>query len=326
MSVYVCGSIAFDYLMHFPGLFREHILPDNLDRLSVSFLADSMRRAYGGVGANIAYSLGLLGEKPFLVGAAGADFGDYRSWLASAGVDTSHVKVVADKFTSSFFVSTDDANSQIATFYIGAMAHADEVSLLDVGVRQGDIVVVSPDKPEAMILHCEEAKRLGARLVFDPSQQIPRLSGGQLATAIHGTYALAVNEYEYAMLREKTDLGEASLRAEVEILIVTKGEEGSTVFMGDRCLAVPSMIPARVADPTGVGDAYRAGFIKGLIAGLSLETCGRMGSTAACFVLEQVGTQEHRFTREEFAARYRGAFCSDSARDSEAASVAAALA
>ncbi|MHB0877997.1 MAG: carbohydrate kinase family protein [Anaerolineae bacterium] len=326
MNVYVCGSIAFDYLMHFPGLFREHILADNLDRLSVSFLADSMRRAYGGVAANIAYSLGLLGEKPYLVGAVGADFGDYRTWLAGAGVDTRHVKVVPDKFTSSFFVSTDDANSQIATFYIGAMAHADEIALPEVGVVGGDFVVVSPDKPEAMVMHCRQAKQIGARLLFDPSQQIPRLSGEQLTEAIHGAYALAVNEYEFAMLREKTGLDEARVRAAVDVLIVTKGEQGSQVFEGDRCLTVPSMPPTRVVDPTGVGDAYRAGFIKGLIAGLDLDTCGRMGSTAACFVLEQVGTQEHRFTHDDFVARFRQAFCGGNPLDGEAASVAAALA
>jgi len=175
-------------------------------------------------------------------------------------------------------------------------------------------------------MHCAEAKDLGALLLFDPSQQIPRLSGEQLAAAIRGAYALAVNEYEFAMLKDKTGMDEAGIRAAVEILVVTRGEEGSTIFCNDTCLQVPTIVPSRVVDPTGVGDAYRAGFIKGLLAGLRLATCGRMGATAGCFVLEHAGTQEHRFTREEFGARYRSAFCGDSDADGEAADVAAALA
>lgn len=304
MNVFVCGSIAFDYLMRFPGLFREHILPENLDCLSVSFLVDEMRRAYGGSGANIAYNLGLLRERPYLVGAAGSDFDEYRTWLEAAGVDTTNVLVVPDKFTASFFVSTDNVANQIASFYIGAMERADEVSLYKAGVSAEDIVIVSPDKPAAMLLHAREAKELGARLIFDPSQQIPRLSGSELAQAVHGAYALTVNEYEYALFKERTGYSDQRIREEVSVVVVTRGERGSSIYMGGDCHEISCARPRRLGDPTGVGDAYRAGLLKGLIAGLDLPTCGRLGALTACFVVEQVGTQEHRFTPEEFLERY----------------------
>jgi len=308
VRIVVSGSIAFDYLMHFPGRFKEHILPENLDSLSVSFLVDEMRRGYGGCGPNIAYSLALLGERPLLVGSAGSDFGDYRAWLEGNGVDTSNVLIVPHKYTASFFVSTDDAASQIATFYIGAMEEADKVALGDVGVAEGDIVIVSPDKPAAMLRHAEEAKALGARLIFDPSQQIPRLTGSELGQAAHGAFALTLNEYEYALYKDKTGQTDERIRAEVEVLVVTRGERGSDICRRGEEHSVPSATARATGDPTGVGDAYRAGLIKGLAAGLSLPTCGRIGSLAACFVVEQTGTQEHRFTPDEFIARYEQSF------------------
>jgi adenosine kinase len=308
MKIVVCGSIAFDYLMHFPGAFREHILPANLEALSVSFLADSMRRSYGGVGANIAYNLGLLGEHPLLVGSAGRDFDEYGKWLRAAGVDTSGVLVVEDEYTSSFFVTTDDTGSQIATFYVGAMSHADETSLKEAGVTADDIVIVSPDKPEAMLLHVAEAKELGARLVFDPSQQIPRLSGPDLTAALDGCYALTLNEYEYAMLKNKTGLSDEQVRKAVPVLVVTAGSQGSGIWAGGEYYSIPSAPVRAVADPTGVGDAYRAGLVRGLTAGLDWPICGRMGSVAACYVVEHAGTQEHRFTPQEFVDRFRDAY------------------
>ena len=308
MKLLVSGSIAFDYLMSFPGLFREHILPENLDSLSVSFLVDHMRRAYGGCGPNIAYNLALLGERPLLIGAAGQDFGEYRSWLESSGVDTSNVLVVADEFTASFFVSTDREGNQIATFYIGAMDQADRVSLHDAGVEPDDIVIVSPNKPEAMIRHAAEAKEAGARFVFDPSQQIPRLTAEELVEAMRGAYVLALNDYEYALLKAKTGYSDQQVQEQVEALIVTHGAKGSSIWVGGERISVPSVRPVREVDPTGVGDAYRAGLLKSLAAMLDWETCGRMGSLAACYVLEEGGTQEHRYTREDFLRRYQEAF------------------
>ncbi len=311
MRLLVTGSIAVDYLMSFPGCFQEHILPDRLDSLSVSFLADRMRRGFGGVGGNIAYTLALLGERPLLVGAVGQDFGEYRAWLESRGVDTSAVLVKDDDFTASFFVTTDTAGNQIASFYVGAMSFADEISLASLGVTSEDIVVVSPDKPEAMLLHAREAKEAGARLIFDPSQQIPRLSGEQLVEAVQGAYALTVNEYEYALLKGKTGLTDAQIGEAAEVVLVTKGEHGSEIRTAQGRVEVPPVAPATLVDPTGVGDAYRAGLLKGLSRGLDWSVCGRMGSLAASYVLEHTGTQEHFFSAEQFAARYAEVFGPD---------------
>ncbi len=311
MRLLVTGSIAVDYLMSFPGRFQEHILPDRLDSLSVSFLVDRMRRSFGGVGANIAYTLALLGERPLLVGAVGQDFGEYRAWLDGKGVDTSAVLVKEDDFTASFFVSTDLSGSQIASFYVGAMNYADEISLHSLGVTADDIVVVSPDKPEAMLLHAREAKEAGARLIFDPSQQIPRLGGEQLIEAVQGAYALTVNEYEYALFKSKTGLDDAEVGEAAQVVLVTKGEHGSEIRTARGLVEVPCVVPGALIDPTGVGDAYRAGLIKGLARGLDWNACGRMGSLAASYALEHTGTQEHHFSPEQFAARYAEAFGPD---------------
>lgn len=311
MRLLVTGSIAVDYLMSFPGRFQEHILPDRLDSLSVSFLVDRMRRSFGGVGANIAYTLALLGERPLLVGAVGQDFGEYRAWLEGKGVDTAAVLVKEDDFTASFFVSTDLAGNQIASFYVGAMNYADEISLHNLGVTGDDIVVVSPDKPEAMLLHAREAKEAGARLIFDPSQQIPRLSGEQLIEAVRGAYALTVNEYEYALFKSKTGLDDAELGQAAEVVLVTKGEHGSEIRTAQDLVEVPCVVPGSLIDPTGVGDAYRAGLIKGLARDLDWSACGRMGSLAASYALEHTGTQEHHFSPEQFAARYAEVFGPD---------------
>jgi len=308
VRVIVSGSIAFDYLMHFPGRFSEYILRENLDCLSVSFLVDSLSKRYGGCGANVCYNLALLGEEPLLVGAAGSDFSDYREWLESNGVDTTGVLIAEGLFTSSFFVSTDEVGSQIASFYVGAMACADQVSLGDLGVGPGDLVLVSPSKPEAMLLHAREAKELGARLLFDPSQQLPRLDGEHLREAMDGAFALTVNEYEYALLKEKTGYSDDQVRSSVELLVVTCGAEGSNIWAHERHVLVPCVRARELVDPTGVGDAYRAGLMKGLLAGLDLAECGRIGSTAACFVAENVGTQDHRFTPDQFMERYEQAF------------------
>lgn len=312
MRLFVTGSIAIDYIMRFPGLFEEHILPDRLNSLSVSFLVDRMRQSYGGVGGNIAYTLALLGEKPVLVGSVGGDFGPYRQRLKDVGVDTSGVLVKPDDFTASFFVSTDQRGNQIAFFYMGAMNYADEIDLAAVGVQAGDVVVVSPDKPAAMCLHAHQAKELGARLVFDPSQQIPLLSGDDLRETATGAYALTLNDYEFALFKGKTGMSDEDIRRSVEVVLVTKGEAGSELWTQGDVVRVTCAAPREVVDPTGAGDAYRAGLIKGLAHGLEWNTCGRVGAMAACYALEHSGTQEHRFTIEEFVARFTDAFGEDS--------------
>lgn len=308
MSIVVTGSLAFDYLMSFPGCFKDHILAESIDVLSVSFLVDSMRKERGGCSSNIAYSLALLGECPTIMATAGQDFCDYRQWLDAHGIDTSGIVEIEDEFTASFFVSTDLDNNQIASFYTGAMAKAHTLSFRDLKKDRIDVAIISPNDPTAMRQYAEECKALGIPYIYDPSQQIIRLSGEELLAGALGSRMLIVNEYEFDMMKKKTNLDDAGLRALTEILIVTRGENGSSIMVSDDCLDIPIMPAKRVADPTGVGDAYRAGIIKGMIHRLPWEITGRMASLAATYVIEHDGTQNHHYTLGEFVARYHSEF------------------
>ena len=306
MKIVVTGSIAFDYLMSFPGKFTEHLLEDHLDKVSLSFLVDTMDKRRGGCAPNIAYTLALLGERPYLMATAGEDFGEYRHWLDAAGVDTSLVKDVAGKFTASFFCSTDQDNNQIASFYTGAMANASELSFR--GVDGVDIAIISPNDPGAMVQYAEECRALGLRYIFDPGQQCARMSGDELREPIAGASALISNDYEFEILRQKTGLDEAALVEQAGVLIVTKGESGSTIVTATGRIDVPAVPPRRIVDPTGVGDGFRAGFLKGLALGASYEVSARIGSVAATYVLEHLGGQSHAFRWDEFVRRYREHF------------------
>jgi adenosine kinase len=309
MKLIVTGSIAFDYLMSFPGKFTEHLLPEHMHRVSLSFLVDSMDKRRGGCAPNIAYTLALLGERPQLLATAGQDFADYRSWLEAAGVDTSLVKVVGDKFTASFFCSTDSANNQIASFYTGAMANAAELSFRTVpGLQDDGLVIVSPNDPDAMVQYAQECSTMGIRYIWDPGQQCARMDGTQLAEGITGAHMVIVNDYEFELLRQKTGMSEEDVQQQAAILVVTRGEHGCTVMSrGDR-VDVPAVAPHRMVDPTGVGDAFRGGFMKGLAAGASHEVCARLGSVAATYALEHLGGTSHAYSMAEFTARYEEHF------------------
>jgi|SRR5579862_728323 len=302
MRIVVTGSIAFDYLMSFPGKFTEHLLPDHLARVSLSFLVDSMDKRRGGCAPNIAYTLALLGERPKLMGTAGQDFSDYRQWLDAAGIDTSLVATVPGKFTASFFCSTDSANNQIASFYTGAMAHAAELSFRTAGAV--DLVIISPNDPSAMTQYAEECRVLGIPFIFDPGQQCARMSGDELADGIRGADIVICNDYELELIRQKTGLGETEILAAAKSLVVTRGEHGSTVSGRLGHVSVPAVPPKQIADPTGVGDAYRAGFMKGLARRADAKTCARLGSVAATYCLEHLGGQSHAYTWDEFSRRY----------------------
>jgi adenosine kinase len=310
MDIVVTGSIAFDYIMSFPGRFREHILPDQLDNLSLSFLVDSMKKQRGGCAANIAFNLALLGECPRVMATAGNDFGEYRVWLEAHGVDTSAVQEFQDEFTSSFFVSTDLEQKQIASFYIGAMGRASELSFKRLN-RRPDVVIISPNDPNAMTAYVRECKELGLAYIYDPSQQIVRLSDQDLRDGIAGSRITIVNDYEFEMLRSRLHMDEAAMLDCTQTLIITRGEAGSTILERDFKIDVPSVLTARPIDPTGVGDAYRAGVLKGLALGLPWATIGRMAGLAATYVLENHGPQNHHYTREEFIQRYRTYFGDD---------------
>jgi adenosine kinase len=306
MNIVVTGSIAYDYLMSFPGSFTEHFLPEHMDRISLSFLVDTMDKRRGGCAPNIAYTLALLGEKPLLMGTAGEDFGEYRVWLDAAGVDTRHVKQISGKFTASFFCSTDRNNNQIASFYTGAMAHAGELSFRD--LHDCGLAIISPNDPDAMVQYAGECRTLGLRYIFDPGQQCARMSGDQLAEGVVGAAIVICNDYEFELLKQKTKLDEAAILEHSETLIITRGEHGSSILTTSEHTRVPAVMPRRIVDPTGVGDAFRAGLMKGLALGLSPAVAAQLGSVAAAYVLEHLGGQSHAYTLAEFMARYEEHF------------------
>jgi adenosine kinase len=307
-KIAITGSTAFDYLMTYPGRFKEMLLKENLDKISVSFLVDELSRHRGGVAPNIAYTLALLGERPIVVSTAGQDFGEYRAFLEQAGVDTGGTRVHDDLFTASFFVSTDRDNNQIASFYTGAMARARDLSLKEAVGGSADLVVISPNDPDAMRNYVAECKELDIPYLYDPSQQVARLGGEVLAEGVEGAYMLVVNEYEHAALCKKTGLTHEDLLEKVEIVIVTRGEDGSHIHAYGEMFHIPIVPADHIKDPTGVGDAFRGGLLKGWAAGWPLEISGRVGALAATYVLEQTGTQSHSYTRREFVARFRQHF------------------
>jgi adenosine kinase len=309
MRLIVTGSIAFDYLMSFPGKFTDHFLPEHMHRVSLSFLVDTMDKRRGGCAPNIAYTLALLGEKPLLMGTAGQDFGDYRVWLDAAGIDTSLVKIIDGKFCASFFCSTDEANNQIASFYTGAMANAGELSFRTVdGARSDTLVIIAPNDPGAMVQYAEECSTLGIRYIWDPGQQCARMDGPQLADGVKGAYMVIVNDYEFELLRQKTGMDETQILDEAELLVVTRGEKGCSVLTKKRRSDVKAVRPDRIEDPTGVGDAFRGGFMKGLAIDAPFEVCAQFGSVAATYALEHLGGTSHAYTKREFVARYEKHF------------------
>jgi adenosine kinase len=306
MTIVVTGSVAFDYIMSFPGRFTDHILPDKLDQISLSFLVDDMIKVYGGCGPNIAYSLALLGERPLLLASAGQDGVEYRDWLARSGVDTSLLQICEDCFTASFFVSTDQDQNQIASFYSGAMGRASQLSLRD--VPDPEIAIISPNDPGAMRKYARECRGLGVPYIYDPSQQVARVEGDELLDGLTGAYVLIVNDYEYGILQKKTGLDQAELLDRAEILIVTLGERGSRIVTHSGETLVPIARPHAVLEPTGVGDAYRAGLIVGLVRRFPWPVIGRIAALAAAYVIEHPGPQPLPYTLEAFVERYYGNF------------------
>ena len=306
MSIVVTGSIAFDYLMSFPGRFTEHLLPEHVQRVSLSFLVDTMDKRRGGCAPNIAYTLALLGGRPLLMATAGEDFGDYRQWLDSTGVDTSQVRQIPGKFCASFFCSTDVDNNQIASFYTGAMADAGQLSFRS--VKDCGLAIIAPNDPRAMVQYAEECRVLGIPFIFDPGQQCARMEGSELREGITGATIVIVNDYELELLRQKTGMSESDILVVAKTLIVTRGEHGSSIMTADGQVNVPAVTPARIVDPTGVGDAFRGGLMRGIALGLSYEDSARMGSVAATYALEHMGGLSHAYTWDEFKARYREHF------------------
>jgi len=308
MTIIVTGSVAFDYLLTYPGRFCEQILPEHLHKLSVSFLVDSKQSFWGGTGPNIAYSLALLGNRPKLFAAAGKDFGEFQQWLETQGVDTSLMGIFPDEFTATFNVITDLDHNQIASFHTGAMARARELTLRKFDGEQIDLVIISPNDPEAMHKYACECRELGIPFVYDPSQQLARMDGTRLVESMTGARVLTVNEYEFEMVREKSGLDEAALLELVDTIVVTLGANGSRIIRRGFEMFIPAASTAQVLDPTGVGDAFRAGLLTGLVRGYSWEVTCRLASLAATYAIEQCGTMNHRYDLPSFVARYRQEF------------------
>lgn len=319
MRIAVTGSIATDHLMRFEGRFADNLVAEQLDRLSVSFLVDSLEIRRGGIAANICFGLGQLGQTALLVGAVGPDFdNDYRAWLHRHGVNTEPVHVSEMKHTARFVCTTDDTEAQIASFYAGAMSEAREIELEPIVDNHGrlDLVVVSPNDPEAMLRHTEEARTLGIPFVADPSQQLSVMDGPQIRGLVDGAAYLITNDYEKTLLERKTGWSDEEVLERVGMRVTTLGPKGSTITrQGADPVFVEAAPERRKEDPTGVGDAFRAGFLAGLAWGVELHRAAQVGSLLATYVLEHVGTQEYRLNRSEFRDRFASCFGEDAAID-----------
>jgi adenosine kinase len=317
MRVVVTGSLAYDYIMNFPGYFKDHILPDRVHMLSVSFLVDSMKRMRGGVAGNIAYSLALLGQRPLVVASAGQDFGEYRQWMSNQGIDASGIHEIVGEFTASCFINTDQSNNQLVAFYTGAMARSRDLSLLGYGLTPDDLVIISPTDPDAMARYVGECRQMGVPFLFDPGKQTPRLTAEQILDGLNGAYALIGNDYEFAMMSQMTGKSEQDLIDSVPLTVLTRGEKGSLISdarFGSRVVTEIDVAPVdEVRDPTGAGDAYLAGFVYGLSQGLPAESCGKIASLAGAYAIEHHGCQEHQYTPAQFYARYVAAYGHDMA-------------
>lgn len=306
MTALICGSLAYDTVMVFPGRFREHILPESIHMLNVSFLVPSMKRNFGGCSGNIAYNLRLLGGEGAPMATVGTDFGVYAQWLTDCGVRTDHVLTIEGEFTAQAFITTDLDANQINAFHPGAMDHSHRNQVpLDAGVTLG---VIAPDGREGMLAHSMQFAAAGVPVLFDPGQQLPRFDRAELLGFVERSRWIAVNDYEAQLLRDRTGEDIAMLAKQVDALIITRGAQGSVIMTGGREIAIPAARPDAVVDPTGCGDAYRAGLIYGLIRGLDWETTGRIASLLGALKIAHGGTQNHRFTAGEFAARFRAAF------------------
>ena len=303
----ICGSVAYDTILFFPDRFKAHILPDKIHILNVAFLVPDMRREFGGCAANIAYSLKLLGDRGVPMAAAGHDFGPYRERMRSQGIPLDHIAVIEEAFTAQAFITTDLDDNQITAFHPGAMqhAHVNKVSDVPEAIALG---IVAPDGRRAMIEHAAQFAAAEIPFIFDPGQGLPMFSGAELAQFIEQADWVAVNDYEWGMLAQKTGLTEAEVADKVKALIITKGAEGSVIHTRERTWSIPCATPNAVVDPTGCGDAYRAGLIHGLMHDLDWETTGRLASLLGSIKIESRGPQNHLFTRAQLLGRYRENF------------------
>lgn len=309
MSALICGSFAYDTIMVFHDQFKNHILPDKVHILNVSFLVPDMRREFGGCAGNIAYNLKLLGGEPLPMGTVGNDFAPYAEWMDAQGIARHHVREVDSSYTAQAFITTDKDDNQITAFHPGAMnsAHVNAVAEAE-GVTIG---MVSPDGRQGMIDHAEQFVAAGIPFIFDPGQGLPMFDGDDLRQFIEQASWVSVNDYELQLMQERTGLAAAEIAAQVEALIVTLGGKGSRIYTNGDSIEIPAAPVAALNDPTGCGDAYRAGLLFGLMHGFDWQDTGRIAALMGAIKIEHHGTQNHAFTIEEFRQRYRESFAAD---------------
>lgn len=306
MSALICGSFAFDTIMVFPDRFKNHILPDKVHILNVSFLVPQLRREFGGCAGNIAYGLKMLGGEPLPMGTVGRDFGPYASWLDQCGIPLTHIRVLEEEYTAQAYITTDMDDNQITAFHPGAMSHAHENLVADAdGVTLG---IVSPDGRQGMMEHAAQFAEANIPFIFDPGQGMPMFDGDDLKRFIEQARWVTVNDYEAQLLQERTGLSPHEIAERVEALVVTRGAHGSHIYVKDHRIEIPPAAAAKVVDPTGCGDAYRAGLLYGLMNGVDWPTTGRIAALMGAIKIESHGTQNYRFTPEAFAERFNAAY------------------
>ncbi|HEX6995036.1 MAG TPA: carbohydrate kinase family protein [Gammaproteobacteria bacterium] len=306
MTALICGSVAYDNIMVFEDSFKNHILPDKIHILNVSFLVPHLRREFGGCAANIAYNMKLLGADPLPMATVGQDFDPYKHWLDECGIRQDHINVLDGVLTAQAFITTDLDDNQITAFHPGAMNFSERNKVTDAeGVTIG---MVSPDGRAGMLEHAQQFAEAGIPFVFDPGQGLPMFNGEDLRRFIDQATWVTVNDYEWQLMKERTGWDVADVTSRTKALIVTRGGEGSLIFTKDRQYEIPAAKPNAIEDPTGCGDAYRAGLLYGLLNGLDWETTGRIASLMGAIKIEKHGTQNHRFTRDEFEQRFKASF------------------
>ncbi len=303
MNIFVSGSMAYDRIMDFPGRFSDHILPEKIHILNVCFTVNSLLEKYGGTAGNIAYNLTLLGEKPTILATIGKDYESYFNWLKSNNISTEGIKIIKEEFTASAYITTDKADNQITGFNPGAMRYPSRYKFSDEDM-QNSIAIVSPGNLLDMMEHAKVFQQKGIKYICDPGQSLTQWDGESLINWIKGSMLLIANDYELELIMKITGLDKQEILGMTKILITTLGEKGSLVSTSDGDLKIPAALANNVVDPTGAGDAYRAGLIKGLTDGRDIETSAKMGAVAATYAVENYGTQEHYFTYDDFSKKY----------------------
>lgn len=306
MPALICGSFAYDNIMLFPGKFKDHILADKLDMLNVCFMVPEMRREFGGCAGNIAYNLKLLGSEPVPAATVGKDFDIYADWLSSNNINSNYLKHIEDSYTAQAFITTDSDGNQLTMFHPGAMTYAHQNDIDIAAIKKDiDIAIIAPDGRDSMIRYAEQFAATGIPFIFDPGQGLPMFDSSQLKIFLRQSRWVAFNDYEWQMVQHKTNLDIADLLDMVEALIITQGDQGSRIYTADKCYEIAAVSVSNAVDPTGCGDAYRAGLLYGLMNKLDWQTTGQIASLIGAIKVQSHGTQNHSFTMAEFQEKYK---------------------